>query len=487
LKFYTNVAVLGNQVLVREVVDGVASLRKDDWSPALYVKGNPKDVDQQQFKTLYGDTAYKIQPGSVRECKDFVEQYKGVANFEIFGQLDYTLQYCNEYKPTGWDYKHISAWAIDIETAIPVDENGKTYFPEPNTVDGEILLITLVNMHTNAAFTFGSRAYSGEGTHYTHCANEQQLLKLFLEFWQQRKVDIVTGWNINQFDLPYVINRVIRVLGEEAAKRLSPWNRVSCREKEFNGNKEYRTDILGVSCLDYIELYKKYIFVKQESYSLGHIAQEELGHTKVDHSEFGSFTDFYTKAWNKFVFYNIKDTTLIKALDDKLKLIELVLTVAYEAKINYESVSSPVKTWDAIISNYCLDQGVVLPQQRRETAHSLDGAYVKEPIPGWYYNVVSLDATSLYPSIIMTNNISPETYLGKIDMDIDTFLKKPDLGVDSDKIITPVGAIYDRTKRGILPVLVEHFMKLRRDAKNEMLRLEQELEDLTAQINALQG
>jgi DNA polymerase elongation subunit (family B) len=483
-KFYTNVAVIGNTVFVREVVDGIPSLRKDDWSPTLYVKGNPKDSNQRVFKTLYGDNAYAMQPGSVRDTKDFVDQYKGVSGFEIFGQLNYTLQYCNEYKSHGWQYNTLSSWSIDVETTIPTDENGKTYFPEPTSADGEILLITLVNMHTGEAYTFGSRPYSGEGTHYTKCADEKQLLKLFLDFWEQRRVEIITGWNIKQFDLPYIHNRIVRILGADVVKRLSPWGRVNYREKLFMGNKEYVTDILGVSVLDYMDLYKKYIFVKQESYSLGHIAQEELGTTKVDHSEYGSFTDFYTKNIEKFTWYNIVDTQLIKQLDDKLKLIELVLTIAYEAGINYEDTSSPVKTWDAIISNYCLEQGVVLPQQKHEPHASLDGAYVKEPVPGWYKNVVSLDATSLYPSIIMTNNISPETYLYTIDMDVDTFLQKPKHGIDENKIVTPIGAVYDRTKRGVLPVLVERFMKMRREAKNEMLRLEQEIELIEAELKS---
>jgi DNA polymerase elongation subunit (family B) len=254
----------------------------------------------------------------------------------------------------------------------------------------------------------------------------------------------------------------------------------------FKGKKQIAYEIVGVDALDYLELYQWYAPGGRnvENYKLETIASNELDETKLSYDEYDNLHQLYKLDYQKFIDYNIKDVHLVLALEDKLKLIELVLTVAYEAKINYESVSSPVKTWDAIISNYCLDQGVVLPQQRREPAHSLDGAYVKEPIPGWYYNVVSLDALSLYPSIIMTNNISPETYLGKIDMDIDTFLKKPDHGIDSDKIITPVGAIYDRTKRGILPVLVEHFMKLRRDAKNEMLRLEQELELIEQELKS---
>jgi DNA polymerase elongation subunit (family B) len=486
-KFYTNVQVMGDTVFVREVVDGISSLRKDKWSPSIYVKGQPKDPLALSVKTLYGDDAYEMLPGSIRETKDFVSQYKGVSGFEIFGQLNYSLQYMNLYPVSNWSAKNVSIWAIDIETNVPVDENGKTYFPDPKNVDGEILLITMINMNTGEAYTFGSRPYSGTDTHYTTCATEKQLLQLFLQFWEQRKVDIITGWNTNQFDLPYIINRTERILGKEYPNKLSPWGKASCRTKEFNGKEEFQIDILGVACLDYIDLYKKYIFVKQESYSLGHIAQEELGTTKVDHSEYGSFNDFHLKAWNKFTHYNIIDTVLIKQLDDKLKLIELVMTMAYEAKVNYDDVASPVKTWDAIISNYCLSNGIVLPQQKKESSKQLDGAYVKEPVPGWYNNVVSLDAVSLYPSIIMTNNISPETYLGSIDTDIDTFLKMPDHNVEKENVVTPVGAIYSKEKRGILPTLVDRFMKMRREAKNEMLRLEQELEDLEKQIAELQS
>lgn len=486
MKFYTNVAVVGNQVLVREVVDGIPSMRKDHWNPVLYLKGTPKDPQARAVKTLYGDDAYEFFPGSIRETKDFVERYKGVQGFEIFGQLNYALQYMDCYPCTEWSSANISMWAIDIETTVPVDENGKTYFPDPKNVDGEILLITLVNLNSGEAFTFGSRPYSGKSAHYTQCVNEAQLLKLFLQFWEQKRVDIITGWNSNQFDLPYIINRTNRVLGEDTANKLSPWGKVSCKISEYKGREEFKVDILGISCLDYIELYKKHIYVKHESYSLGHIAQEELGHTKVDHSEYGSFTDFYSNNFELFAEYNIVDTVLVKQLNDKLKLIDLVMTLAYESRVNYEDTFSPVKTWDAIISNYCRAKHIVLPQlQRSSVKKQLDGAYVKEPIMGWYKNVVTLDATSLYPSIIMTNNISPETYIGSIDIDIDTFLKMPTHGVDADYVVTPVGALYSKEKRGILPELIDRFMKMRKDAKNEMLRLEQELENLEKQIAEL--
>lgn len=473
-KFYTNVAVVGGSVLVREVVDGIPNMRKDAWSPTLYVRGAAEGSD---FHSLYGDEVHAVMPGSIPECKEFVQQYDGVQGFPIFGQMNYGLQYMHEYNPSGWSYDQISAWGIDIETKVPLDANGKTYFPTPEKADGEILLITMTDMHTGTCFTWGSKPYNRCDTHYTHCPDEYTLLKLFLQFWEQKKVDIITGWNIDQFDLPYIYNRMLRILGEDSVKRLSPWGRVFYKNKMFLGRLEHTTNITGVSVLDYLVMYKKYILTKQESYSLGHIAMVELGHTKVDHSEYASFNDFWEQDWEKFTHYNIVDTTLVRDLDNKLKLIELVLTMAYEAHINYEDVSSPVKLWDAIINNYCMERNVVLPQQERERGQHLDGAYVKEPVPGWYKNVVSLDATSLYPSIIMTNNISPETWRGNCGMNIDDFLANKPVEVDDDYIVTAAGAIYAKDKRGILPELVEHFMKKRKAAKSEMLRLEQVYED----------
>lgn len=477
-RFYTNVNVIGSTVYVREVVDGIPNMRKDTWQPTLFVKGKPNHLkDNTNYTALTGETVYPINPGTIVECKEFVERYKDVSGFPIFGQLNWSLQYMNEYKPTQFDYSRISAWGIDIETKIPVNDEGKTYFPVPKDADGEMLLITMIDMHNGRKFTFGTKPYNGKDTHYTACADEKQLLTMFLQFWEQKRVDIITGWNIRSFDIPYLYVRICRILGEEAAKRLSPWGRVTYRHKVYKGKDDYDTRISGVSILDYIELYQKYILSPRESYSLSFISQEELGKDKLNYDEFDNFTDFYTNGWDKFVSYNVIDAELVKELDDKLKLIELVLTLAYSSRINFEDVSSPVKLWDAIISNHCFEENVILPQQQKERAGHLDGAYVKEPKPGWYKDVVSLDATSLYPSIIMTNNISPETYLGNCGATIDDFLNGTFVNENQNHIVTPAGAVYDRTRRGILPILVEKYMKLRKLAKTEMLRLEQEYEN----------
>jgi DNA polymerase elongation subunit (family B) len=392
---------------------------------------------------------------------------------------DYVRQYLGREKYE-WEYSQLSIWSMDIETTVPEDENGDTEFPEPIDAKGEILLITLTNLHTGKSFTFGSQPYSGDDTRYMDCGNEKNLLKMFLGFWQQINVDIITGWNIEQFDVPYLVTRITDVLGEDFAKQLSPWGLVRCTNKEFNGRLEYQTELTGISILDYMILYKKYILTKQESYSLANITEVELGHSKLDHSEYKTWKEFHTEGFEtKFVPYNVIDALLIKQLDDKLNLIRIVTTVAYKAGINFEDVSSPIKTWDSIIHNTLLAEKVVVPQTGRSRAQPLDGAYVKEPVPGFYHNVSSIDATSLYPSIIITNNISPETYLGNVGTTIEDFfdIKSTAVFGDEEYVVTPAGARYSKKKRGILPRLMIQYMADRKTVKNEMLALEQEYEN----------
>ena len=154
------------------------------------------------------------------------------------------------------------------------------------------------------------------------------------------------------------------------------------------------------------KLYKKFTYKAQESYRLDYIAEVELGQKKLDHSEFETFRDFYRGNWKKFVDYNIVDVELVDRLEDKMKLIELALTMAYTAKVNYNDVMFQVRTWDVIIYNYLRKRNIVVPQRNRsDKSDKYAGAYVKEPVPGVYDWVVSFDLNSLYPHLMMQYNI----------------------------------------------------------------------------------
>jgi DNA polymerase elongation subunit (family B) len=494
MRFYTNVCRIGSNICVREQTETGPHKYKIKYEPTLYLKTD-KESD---FKTLYGDYARPRKLASMSEGKEFMEQYRGVSGVEVFGQQNWVLQFVNETYPQDlqFDPKLISAWSIDIETKLPTDEAGNiTGFPDVETANAEITLITMQDLHSKQCFTFGSREYRGEkvlDSRYLNCGSETELLKQFINFWQLKNVEVITGWNIERFDIPFIVNRAINVIGLEWAKKLSPWEIVESTKKKIAGGfgqqEETIINILGVSVLDYMALYKKFVFVKHESYSLGHIAQEELGETKLDHSEYSNFNEFYEKGFDlKFVDYNIRDTQLVSRLEDKLKLIELVYTLSYLAKINFNDVFSPVKTWDAILHNRLLSEKTVVPlkENNPDGDKSIEGAYVKDPIRGMHNWVISLDATSLYPSIMMTLNISPETYIG-IDKEysIEKLLSgEMKLCPPAHQCWGPNGAKFDKTRRGVIPRVIEEMMGNRKAAKKKMLGREQDLEDIKKEMS----
>lgn len=472
--FYTNVEVVGSNVLLKEFDEtGAKRHHKIQWQPTVFLKDSTGA--ESEYKSLYGDNVKSIKPGTIRETRDFIKQYDGVSGMEVFGQLNYALQFMNSHYP--WeidpDFSKLSTWSIDIETRVP--DSG---FPTPKTVDGEVVLITLQNINNGKCYTFGSKPYSGTDTMFHASVDEYSLLKSFLMFWQRIDVDIITGWNIETFDMPYLINRVKRILGEEESKRFSPWN--LCRVDTFfsRGKEETKVDIAGVAILDYLALYKKFTYVKRESYSLKFISQEELGHTKVELPG-DTFNDNIDNHWDQFVHYNVVDTRLVTELEEHLKLLELAMTMAYQAKINFNDVFSPVKMWDALIHNDLIKDKIVVPQRASVAGRTIEGAYVKEPRTGFYNWIVSLDATSLYPSIMMSLNISPETFDGRYPVTMDQMLNDSsafDEMKQNGLAVSPIGALFKREKQGILPKLIVDMMVSRKKAKSEMLKLENEYE-----------
>ena len=252
-------------------------------------------------------------------------------------------------------------------------------------------------------------------------------------------------------------------------------------ETYVNGRKNISYDIGGISQLDYLRLYKwSPATSNQESYRLDHIADVELGQKKLDHSEFDTFKDFYTKGWQKFVEYNIKDVELVDRLEDKMKLIELALTMAYDAKVNYEDVFFQVRMWDTIIYNYLKKRNIVIPPKERSDKDSkYAGAYVKEPIPGVYDWVVNFDLNSLYPHLIMQYNISPETLVEQRhpSVTVDRILKQEiDFEPYKEYAVCANGAMFRKDVRGFLPELMEKIYKDRTIYKKKMIAAKQEYE-----------
>jgi len=280
------------------------------------------------------------------------------------------------------------------------------------------------------------------------------------------------------FDMPYIHNRIDRVLGDKFVKLLSPWRLVSQREIFIKGRKQFAIDTLGISCLDYLELYRKFTYTNQESYRLDHICNVELNEKKLDHSEFDTFKEFYENDWQKFIEYNIHDVRLVDKLDDKMKLIELAYTMAYDAKVNYEDVFSQVRMWDNYIYVELLKRNIAIPPKtQNDKTKKYAGAYVKEPKPGFYDWVVNFDLNSLYPHLIMQYNISPETLreVRHPSASVEGILKK-ETEIDGEFAVCANGAQYSKDKHGFLPLMMQKMYDSRVIFKKKMIKAKQEYE-----------
>ena len=475
MEFYTSAYPWGDKILVRGYDKGRAYQRKVDFYPTLYVTSKT----QSNWRTLDGMYVDEIKPGTIKDTKEFVKRYDSVEGFPVFGQTNYAYQYISDtYEgDVNWDMELYKVFTIDIETST---EHG---FPDIKLANEEILLITIKDLQSKKVVTFGSKPFNNtrDDVQYIACLSEQTLLKEFIIWWQQNYPDAITGWNTDFFDIPYLVRRIDRELGESFSKRLSPWGITHERKTFIKGNEEIHYDILGISQLDYLELYKKYTYSKQESYRLDYIAEHELGDRKKENPG-NDFKDFYTNYWEMFVEYNIHDVELVDRLEDKMRLLELHLTMAYNAKINPQDVYSQVRMWDAIIYNHLRKKGIVIPEKSYSGKDAqFEGAYVKDPLVGMHKWMASFDLNSLYPHLIMQYNISPETLTHeKLSVTVEKLLNQE---VDTshakrrDLAVTANGWCYTKEYKGFMPELMEQMYINRSKFKKQMLKIEQEYQN----------
>ena len=480
-RLYSNVTLLGDSILCRGYENGDSVSFKEIIKPTLFVPS-----PQGKWKSLTGESMTPVKQDGAKRAREFLEKYKDVDNFEVHGYERFVYQWISEKYPgqLRFNMSDMKIITIDIEVAC---ENG---FPDVEASQEEMLCITIKDLATGKFITWGTREAKVD-TEYRVFWTEQEMLADFHKWWCSNTPDIITGWNCNLYDIPYICRRLERVLGEKWQKSLSPWNKVNMREVYIQGRRNLAYDILGVSILDYLDLYRKFTYTNQESYRLEHIATVELGEGKLDHSEFENFKDFYTEHWQKFVEYNIKDVDLVDRLEKKMKLLELAVTMAYDAKVNFEDVYSQVRMWDTLIYNYLKERKIcVPPRQESKKDDKYAGAYVKEPIPGLYDWVVSFDLNSLYPHLIMEYNISPETLVPTRypSISVDKILNG-EIDIDSDYCVAANGAQYRRDIQGFLPEMMQKIYDERTIYKKKMLIAKSEYEktgdkELQADISA---
>lgn len=497
--FYLNTKQYGDNILYTGIRNGKKIRQKVPFKPSLYVPTN----EDSPYKTLYGDPLKKLKFESIKKAKEFVSQFESVGNFHVYGNTQYEYCLISDMFQTDieWDYNKIRIAIFDIEVNSDPETGG---FASAQDTFQPITSIALKFVGEEKYYLFGYHDFDcPDNVYYIKCQDEWTLLKKFIEIWSLEYPDIVSGWNSSGFDIPYLINRCYRIIGEKETRKLSPWNIIHDRRtKKFNPKfnqyeEEVSYSVLGISSLDYLDLYKRYQpgGTSQESYKLDFIAEEEIGENKIEYD--GSLHKLYTEDKQKFYEYNVKDVYLVEKLNEKCKLFELCLTLAYDSKTNYEDVFKQTRMWDALIYDYLKQKNIQIPQKEDREDVEYAGAYVKHPITGMHRWVATLDATSLYPSIIMAKNISIETLVSPEDytdemrrilssgVSVDKLLSKSvDLSKlkDNNVTLTPNGQFFRTDKKGFLPEMVEKMFKARQDYKKKMLSAQKEYEVVSAEL-----
>ena len=469
MKFYTSVLPYKGKLLVRGVNhDGSRKKFKVNYKPSLFVPC----AYETGYKTLDGRDVGKVTFESIYESKKWIDDYKDVSNFEYFGNTRFQYPYIADEFPgkIDWDIKQIRLITIDIECE---SENG---FPDVDKAEEPLICITVKDHARKSILVFGCGNFVNDrdDVKYIRCSTEIDLVQKFTKFWTSYNPDIVTGWNVKFFDIPYLMNRFKYLMGDDYLNQFSPWGIVSggtSLSLGYNRTQNYY-DILGITTLDYLDLYRKHTFIRQESYKLDYIGEVELGEKKNE-NPYDTFKEFYQNDYQQFVEYNIQDVELVDKLEDKMQLIALHLTMAYEGKVNYQDVFGQVRMWDTIIFNYLKEKKIVCPAVvENEKSSGYEGAYVKDPIVGFHDWICSFDLNSLYPHLIMQYNISPETMVNHSPntCSVEKFLsQEADLSELKDCTITPNGAMFDTEKRGFLPELMDKLYQERVIYKKKMI------------------
>jgi DNA polymerase elongation subunit (family B) len=467
--FYTSVIQRKNNILVRGYLDGKRFSDTIKYRPTLYIPTN-KETD---YHTIHGEKVLAKNFDTLREAKDFIEQYKDVSNIKLYGleKFAYTYIYDTFAGEIKYDASLIRTWFLDIETCTK--DPG---FPNIETADRAITTIGV--RIKGKIYSFGYKPYVAKDKRVTYilCKDETDMLTKFMKFYQSENFnpDVITGWNIEKFDIPYIVNRLRRLFGDTFAKQLSPWGILQEKKIEFWGKETIIYLPLGIAILDYLPLYRKFTYNQQESYSLDHIAFVEIGKRKLDYSEYESLQALYEQNYEMFIDYNIADCDRVFEIDEKMKLIELVFAMAYDAKVNYEDTLGTVTIWDIIIHNHLMDSKTVVPY-KTESVHDrqIAGGYVKTPVNGMYHSIITKDFTSLYPKLICTFNISPDTIVSKIrNLNIEDLLYQRHDTTDvhyNNQVLACNGAIFSKVKQGFLPFLMDQQFKLRVEYKNKMI------------------
>lgn len=467
MKFYKNMFVHKNNLYVREFNNGIENRLKRRISPSYYFKTDK----ESEHKSIYGDNLIKLDFDSQYEARQWMEQYESQKH-HIFGFNNYEYIMINEMYPNEieYDLDNMLIGIVDIET----ENEGSGGFATPETAHEKINLISMIKKGFNGdeiihCFGWGDAVIEADDAIYHQCRDEKHLLMQFINYWQDAYVDVITAWNIS-FDIPYILKRVELVLGEDWVKKFSPYKIITNKMSKNLFGKEYTEYFIGgITVIDYLAMYRKFKPQVQESYKLDYIVKEELGDAKVEYD--CVYREFYRQHYQTFVEYNIHDVRLVLKLDKKLGYLSLAATIGYSAKVALEDVLGTVRVWDVIINNHLSQHNIQLPSFGKGRGEKYAGGYVKSPLVGFYEWLMSIDATSLYPSIMIKSNISPETMVNPSEfspLTADDVLYKTDnyktaieKAISLNATLCANGSMYYKDRQGVIPELTSYYFDKR--------------------------
>lgn len=492
---------------------------------------DPKAADSP-YKSMFNVPLKKVEFDSAYERKRWCDQNKGTRLFEELPPVrEYLMnQFWGKEREPEFAQYPFKVFCLDIEVQIE-DE-----FPTADNADYPINVISLtdsiskelhvwvfqeqnieniLNLNKQKEITKFLKQYEQEITPVYHLFdNEVDMLEDFISYWRNDFPDIVTGWNLGPFDIKYILNRIEKVLGSERKKDLSPLANVY---KTFD--RESNTDmyhISGVSIIDYLPLYKKITLKSQQSFKLDYIGELELGFGKLDyHNKYSSIRQFMEAEFDEFTKYNMLDSLIVFLLDKKLKYINLMRTICNFGLVEYEAI---MRSLPYIIGALCIEarkRGVYFltelnkPEDQNQSDennndYGFAGAFVYPTVANYYnQGVASFDFNSLYPNIMITLNLSPDTKVGKVissNLDSERIQIRKTSGkivtvtkeqfkhiLDTQCSISATNVLYLKStvKKGIVPGFLQDLYESRKAKKKLMLSYEQKSHDLDQDIEKL--
>lgn len=378
---------------------------------------------------------------------------------------------------------------IDIEVYSPGE------FPEPREAKAPINAITLYDTYTKIYNIWGTKPYTVKQSDmvYHYFADEKEMMKDFIQFFELADIDVFSGFNSESFDIPYIMNRINNILDSGWAKRMSPVGEVYSSDyvNRF-GALTQKWKIQGISCIDYLEIYRKLIAKELPSFKLNYIAELELGEHKLEYEQSNLF-DLADKDWERFIDYNIQDVVLLVKLDQKLKYLHILRLLAYAGLTDMESAMGTTAVTLGGMAIRCKYRDKKLMTFKREGKGTYAGAFVIPPVKGFHSAIASFDANSLYPNTCITCNISPETKLGYIISDDNSDIvefqnvsgklykidkekfyklcKQEKMAVAANKIV------YNQKIKGVLPEYMDYYYQARVKVKKVIKDLKKKYEE----------